>query len=136
MSRAGIAVAATLAWSLLLGSACYRLGAYVQTNVAQAAQSKGQTKDARLAKRKNVTALAAGVRVEQAQDTTAAFFSTLRTDYETDQQNHPGIGCVLDAVSLRRWNAANSQSDRDTATEPADEVRPPAAIEGEPERGE
>ena len=136
MSRPGIAIAAALAWSLLLGGACYRLGAYVQTNINQAAQSKGQTKDANLAKRKNVKALAAGVRVEQAQDATAAFFSTLRTDYETDQQNHPGIGCVLDAVSLRRWNAANSQSDGDAATEPADDVPQAAAVDAGPERSE
>ena len=136
MSRPGIAIAAALAWSLLLGGACYRLGAYVQTNINQAAQSKGQTKDANLAKRKNVKALAAGVRVEQAQDATAAFFSTLRTDYETDQQNHPGIGCVLDAVSLRRWNAANSQSDGDATTEPADDVPPAAAVNAGPERSE
>lgn len=135
MSRADAAII-FIVWSGMLGTGAFFLGDRYATAACTANEVKGERKDAKLLKQKNGRALAAGIRTEQAQDANDTFFQNLRTQYEADQNNKPGTGCVLDAVSLRRWNDANAQSDGPATGEPADEV--PAAAEGEPgpERGE
>lgn len=129
-------IAGILVWSILLAIGAYLVGCHVQSNADTAAQADQKEKERKQLKRKNGKALAAGLRTEQAQAATDNTFQQLRADYETDQHKTPGIGCVLDPVSLRRWNEANAQSDGAAAGEPAGEV--PAAPEGEAgrERGE
>lgn len=134
--KAGQVAALILVWSIILGIGSYLFGCHVQSNADIAAQA-AEKETARIAlKRKNVKGLAAGVKTENAQAASDATFQQLRADYETDQHNNPGIGCVLDPVSLRRWNEANGQSDGTTPGEPDGQV--PAAAEGQAgrERGE
>lgn len=126
---------AFLLWSILLAGGAFYMGDHYATGQAATTELKIERKDAGVLKQKNSRALAAGVRTQQAQEASDAFFQQLRTEYENDQ-NKPGVGCVLDPVSLRRWNDANAQSDGPAAGEPDDEV--PAAAEGPagPERRE
>lgn len=131
-----LVVVAFLVWSVALSGAGYRFGVHMQANADQVEQDRKRDADAALAQRKSAKALAAGVRAEQAQANTDAFFQHLRADYETDQHNDPGIGCVLDPVSLRRWNDANAQSDGAPAGEPDDGMPQPAGPDAGPERGE
>lgn len=134
MTRNGLIL--VLAWSILLGGASYKFGVRVQKNADLADQARSDKRDRKLAARKDRKALAAGVRTEHDQAATDSYFQRLRADYETDQHNNPGIGCVLDPVSLRRWNEANTQSADAAAGEPAGEVSPPAEGEGGGERRE
>lgn len=92
-------------------------GAATAGNEVKAIQQAQKTSE-----RKQRAGLAAGVRTEQAQAATNTYFDQLHTAYETDQQQHPGIGCVLDPVSLRRWNDANAQSSDGAASEFNDTV--------------
>lgn len=134
MSR--LIVFAFLAWSVTLSVGGYKFGAHVQSIEDQAAQAKGRDAEVAQAEVKQKKALAAGVRTEQAQAKTDVFFQTLRADYETDKTIYPITGCVLDPVSLRRWNAANAQSDDGAPGEPADGVPDePSSIEDGPGRG-
>lgn len=135
MTRADVLII-FIVWSGLLGSGAFFLGDRYASAACVAREVQSERKDGKLLKQKNGRALAAGVRAEQAQDAADTFFQTLRTQYENDQHEHPGTGCVLDAVSLRRWNDANAQSDRAAAGEPADDM-PAAAPAGQgDERGE
>jgi hypothetical protein len=131
-----ITVIAFLVWSIVFGAACYGFGVYVQSNASTAELVKDQKKDTQLTKAKNRKALAAGIRAEQAQVKTDTYFQHLRSDYETDQHNNPGIGCVLDPVSLRRWNDANAQSGSPAAGQPDHGLPQPTATEAGPERSE
>jgi hypothetical protein len=123
------AVACILIWSIILAIGFYLIGCHFQSNADTAAQADQRERERKQLKRKNTKALAAGVHTEQAQAASDTAFQQLRADYETDQRTTPGIGCVLDPVSLRRWNEANAQSDGAAASEPDGEV--PAAAEGE-----
>jgi hypothetical protein len=131
--KAGLAI---LVWSILLAIGAYLFGCHVQSNVDIAGQADQKEVARKQLARKNTKGLAAGVRTEQAQAATDFTFQRIRADYETDQHNTPGIGCVLDPLSLRRWNEANGESDGTTPGEPDGQV--PAAAEGESgrERGE
>ncbi|MBC7857996.1 MAG: hypothetical protein H7Z39_04290 [Burkholderiaceae bacterium] len=131
-----LAVIAALLWSVGLSMAGYKFGVHVQSIEGQVAQAKGRDVEVAQAEVKRGKALASGVRTERAQAKTDAFFQTLREDYEIDQTIYPNTGCVLDPVSLRRWNAANAQSDGGAPGEPADGVPEPSALEGGPERCE
>lgn len=124
--KTGIAI---LLWSIILGIGAFLFGCHVQSNADVAAQAKQKEIARKQLVRKNAKGLAVGVRTEQAQAATDSTFQQLRADYETDQHNTPGIGCVLDPLSLRRWNEANGQSDSTAPGEPDGEV--PAAAEGE-----
>ncbi len=129
-------VVCILVWSIILAIGFYLIGCHVQSNADTAAQADQKEKDRKNLKRKNGQALGAGLRTEQAQAASDTTFQRLRADYETDQKQNPGIGCVLDLVSLRRWNEANAESDGGTASQSDGQV--PAAAEGESgrERGE
>lgn len=124
--KAGLLI---LVWSIILGVGSYLFGCHVQSNADVAAQADQKELERKALKRKNSKGLAAGLRTEQAQAAADTTFQQLRSDYETDQRNTPGTGCVLDPVSLRRWNEANGQSDGPTAGEPAGEM--PGTAEGE-----
>ncbi|MFZ6644438.1 hypothetical protein ACO0LO_01870 [Undibacterium sp. TJN25] len=131
-----IVIIAFLAWSIVLGASAYAFGAWVEHNSTAAEQVKEVAQDVKATKTKNAKALAAGVHAQQALDATDAFYQHLRSQYETDQQQNPGIGCVLDPVSLQRWNDANAQSDSTAASEPDDDVPDAATTAGGPGRGE
>ncbi|MBX9792942.1 MAG: hypothetical protein K2Y02_01445, partial [Burkholderiaceae bacterium] len=109
-----------------LAGGAFCMGDRYATGAAATSELKTERKEATAVKQKNVRALAVGVRTQQAQDEADTFFQHLRTEYENDQ-NKPGTGCVLDPVSLRRWNDANAQSDGPATGEPDDEM--PAAAE-------
>lgn len=122
---------------LALCVVCFCLGDHYASLRCTAKEAKAERQDAKQLQRKSHRALDAGIRAQQAQDATDAFFQQLQSAYETDQQNHPGTGCVLDPVSLQRWNAANAQSDSATAGEPDDTLPENAAgSETGGERGE
>ncbi|MYM80554.1 hypothetical protein GTP44_01085 [Duganella sp. FT50W] len=129
-------IAAFLAWTVAVGTGAFIGGIVVTNDAWQAKAVKTERKAGEKLARKNVKATAVGVRTEQAQDKTDQLFQTIKAEYETDQQNNPAIGCVLDPVSLRRWNAANAGSDGAASGEPDDEVPEAATSEGGPERGE
>lgn len=125
-----------LAWSIVLAGSSYWYGGQVQANADKADQADAKELERKALKHKNTKALAAGVRTEKAQAVADASFQQIQSDYEIDQHTNPDIGCVLDPVSLRRWNEANGQSDSPAAGEPVGEV--PAAAEGDAgrERGQ
>ncbi|MDQ2822443.1 MAG: hypothetical protein M3Y65_19045 [Pseudomonadota bacterium] len=129
-------IACVLVWSIILGLACYLFGAHVQSNTDTAAQADQKEKERKQLKRKNLKALASGVRTQQAQAATDSNFQELRANYETDQHENPGIGCVLDPISLRRWNEANDQSDGAATRKPDGAVPATAPREGGGERSE
>ena len=127
--KAGAAVIVALVWSLTVGSGGFALGYFVRgarqaTKEVQTLRSAATTKA-----RQDRKVLAAGVRTEQANTGADHAFQTIRSDYEADLRKNPDAGCVLDADSLRRWNEANAESERDAAGEPAAAV--PGAPEGE-----
>lgn len=124
-----------LVWSLILGAGSFFYGQHVQANSDVAGEVKQDAKDEKVADKKRTAAVQAGIRTEQAQVSTDTFFQHLSADYENQQLSNPGIGCVLDPVSLRVWNNANAQSDSDAPGEPSAEVQPAATIDGGPERG-
>jgi hypothetical protein len=134
--KASAAVVAVLVWSLLLGCAAFAFGFHVRDG-KQATKEVQSLRTAVTSKaRQDRKSLAAGVRTEQAATGADQAFQTIRSDYEADLRKNPDAGCVLDADSLRRWNAANAESERDAAGEPAAAV--PGAAEGEAraERGD
>lgn len=122
--------AAFLAGVLIAGPAAFFAGMRIQRNADIAEQAKQRENESELLRLKNRKSLAAGIRTQKAQAKTDAFFRELRADYENDKKDNPAAGCVLDADSLRRWNAANAGPDSDTAGEPDAGVRPPAEAEG------
>lgn len=111
----------------ILSVGSYTFGAHTQRNADIAEQAEQRDIENEIARHRNKQSTAAGIRTEKAQAKTDAFFQKLRADYETDQHNHPGIGCVLDADSLLRWNQANTQSGDGTAGQPDGEVSQDAA---------
>lgn len=126
--KAGAAVIAALVWSLMVGSGGFALGYFVR-GARQATKEVQTLRSAATSKaRQDRKALAAGVRTEQANSGADHAFQTIRSDYEADLRKNPYAGCVLDADSLRRWNEANAESERDAAGEPA------AAVPGAAER--
>lgn len=116
--------------------ACVCVGYFGRGMASMAREAKTASKDQRQAKRKNSAALSAGIRTEQAQAVTDTYFNKLRTDYENEKDRSPGIGCVLDPVSLRVWNDANAQSDGAAASKPDGGLPDAAAIATEPERSD
>lgn len=106
-----------LAWSIVLGIGSYFLGVHHQRNADVTQQAEEREIENEITRLRNKQSTASGIRTEQAQAKTDAFFQKVRADYETDQHKHPGIGCVLDPDSLLRWNQANTQSDSATAGE-------------------
>jgi hypothetical protein len=125
-----------LIWSIVLAAGAFISGQHVQSNADKAAQLEAAENEAEKARQMNHASLESGVRTEQAQAKTDATFSAIRSEYETEQKTHPDIGCVLDPISLRLWNAANTQSDPAAAGEPADQVPDPADPGVGIERGE
>ncbi|AKU21889.1 hypothetical protein [Massilia sp. NR 4-1] len=109
-----------VALCLLVGVAGFFAGRFSASVSCDAKEVTAERVDAKAKKRKDKRALASGVRTEQAQAKTDSFFNTLRTNYENDQRVDGHVGCVLDPVSLRRWNEANAQSDGRAASEPDD----------------
>ncbi|MBA5605851.1 hypothetical protein H3H36_10815 [Duganella sp. FT3S] len=97
---------------------------------------KAAIKDGELKRRKDAAAVASGLRTEKAQAATDHYFNNLRTEYETEQKSNPGIGCVLDPVSLRRWNDANAQSDGAAPGEPDGGLPAAAPPDGATERSQ
>lgn len=132
MNSALIALLAALA----LAGASFIAGQRIQANADKAAQVEATELDAENARHKNRAALDAGLRTEQAQTRTDVTFQHIRNEYETEQRVDPALGCVLDPVSLRIWNAANTQSDSGAASEPADQMSQSADAEAAGERGE
>ena len=130
------AIIAALVWSIALGAASFMFGCHTQANADQAAQLEAADNAAETQRIKNRAALGAGLRAEKAQDKTDAIFQKIRNDYETEERKAPGIGCVLDPVSLRLWNEANTQSDGAAASELADGVPAAADPSAGRERGE
>ena len=118
----GASLAGLLLWSIALAGTAFMSGQRVQANADKAAQIEATEIDAENLRFKSRAALNAGLRTEQAQAKTDTIFQHIRTDYETQQRHDPAIGCVLDPVSLRLWNAANTQSDGAAASEPAGEM--------------
>jgi hypothetical protein len=125
----GMAIAAAfIVYSGVLAAAFFDLGTRYNTNVVKGKEADVVVANASAAGKKNKAGLQAGVRAAQAQAKTDQFFQQLRSNYETDQRTHPGAGCDLDDVSLRRWNEANAGPDGAAAGEPAGAVpRDPAA---------
>ncbi len=121
--------AAFLAGVLVAGPAAFFSGKRIQRNADIAEQVEQRDNESELLRIKNRKSLAAGIRTQKAQAKTEAFFQELRADYENDKKNNPAAGCVLDADSLRRWNAANAGHDGDAAGEPDAGVQPPAEAE-------
>ncbi|WP_409482589.1 hypothetical protein [Noviherbaspirillum sp. ST 5-3] len=119
-----------LLWSIALGGGAFVFGTHVQHNADIADQQTERENDAEILRIKNRKGVAAGVRTEKAQARNDQFFQKLRADYESDKKQHPAAGCVLDPVSLRRWNEANAGADGDAASEPAAGVRPGADAQG------
>lgn len=124
------ALVLVLVWTILVAVCSFLFGCHVQSNADEDQKSKAKDAERTQLKRKNTKALAAGVRVEQVQAAADTAFQQLRSAYEAEQHDDPHAGCVLDPVSLRRWNDANAQSDGGATGEPDAEV--PAAAEGEP----
>lgn len=122
--------AAFLAGVLIAGPAAFFAGMRIQRNADIADQAEQRENESELLRLKNRKSLAAGIRTQKAQAKTEAFFQELRADYENDKKNNPDAGCVLDADSLRRWNAANTGPDGDAAGEPDAGVQPLAEPEG------
>jgi Sec-independent protein translocase protein TatA len=125
--RAATIAAIALLWSLFMGVCGFSLGYYIRGAREVTKEVQAERKEAKQKDRKDRKAFAAGVRTEQAQAKADTAFQRIRTDYEADQRKNPGIGCVLDADSLRQWNAAAAQSDSQAAGQPDGEV--PAAAE-------
>lgn len=128
--------AALAAWTVLIGVGSFGAGVAITHKACQAKDVKSERKDKQLLARKNSQARAVGIKIEQAQDHTDQIYQQIKADYERDQQQNPGIGCVLDPVSLRRWNAANAQSDSAAGSEPDDEMPEATETATGPERGE
>lgn len=128
-------VSAFLLWSILLASGAFYMGVRFATGQQAAGEVTVERKEAVTVRKKNTRALAVGVQTQKAQEAADAAFQHIRTEYEPNQ-NMPGIGCVLDPVSLRLWNEANAQSDGNAPSQSDDEL--PAAAEGAAgsERGE
>lgn len=129
-------VVAVLVYSLVLGSSGVALGYYVRGAHEVTKELQAERKDARQKDRKDRKAFAAGVRTEQAQAKADTAFQRIRTDYEADQRKNPSIGCVLDADSMRQWNAAAAQSDSEAASQPDGEVSTTTKDEAGRQRGE
>jgi uncharacterized protein HemX len=127
MSRTGII--AFLVWSIALVGGAFFYGGHVQKNADIAEQAQDQWNESEYLRLKNRKAVAAGIRTEKAQAKTDQFFQQLRAEYETDQREDPAIGCVLDPVSLRRWNQANAGPDGDATGDLDAGVQPPAPTE-------
>lgn len=127
---------ALIAWTAFVGVATFLVGVIATVNHYQLKEAKAETKALIKLARKSATATAVGIQTEKAQDKTDQTYQQIKSDYEADQQNNPAIGCVLDPVSLRRWNAANAGSDGATSGEPDDEVPTASTRESRPERGE
>ena len=122
--------------SLACGVVGFAVGVHYAGLRHDAAMLKTERQVISVERKKSRAALAAGIRTEQAQDKTNAYFDQLQATYENDKKTDPTIGCVLDPVSLRRWNAANEQPD-EALREPDDELPGDvAAIEGGGRRGE
>lgn len=136
MKRLLIAAVAIMVWSIGLGTAAYLAGKSRQADADAAAQLVAVENDAETLRIKNRVGTASGIRTEKAQTKTDAVFSKIRSEYEADQRRDPSIGCVLDPVSLRLWNAAATQSDGATAGEPDGSVRDTADPAAGSERGE
>lgn len=132
MKRALIeAIAACL---LLIGA--YFIGRQDVTAACTGEELRETQATEQLQRRKDRAGLAAGKRTEQAQLNTDRFYQNLRTTYEDEQRNDSGIGCVLDPVSLRRWNEANAQSDAPAAGKSDDGLPQPASAEAGAERSQ
>lgn len=130
--RAGAAVVAALVWSLLVGGSGFALG-YLIRDLREASKEVQTLRTAATTKaRQDRQSLQAGVRTARAHAGAEQTFQTIRTDYEADLRKNPDAGCVLDAVSLRRWNEANAESERD----PAGALPSAAEGEGGAERGD
>lgn len=136
MNRMLMLAIALLLWSIVLGTGAYLVGQKHQADADHAAQLAAAENDAETLRLKNRAATAAGIRTEKAQTKTDATFQKIRSDYETEQRNDPAIGCMLDPVSLRLWNAANTQSDPAAAGEPDAGLRDAADPATGTERGE
>lgn len=136
MNRILMLATAFLLWSIGIGSTTYLFGQKHQADTDQAAQLAVAENDAETLRIKNRAATAAGLRTEKAQTKTDATFVKIRNDYEIEQQANPAIGCVLDPVSLRIWNAANTQSDGAAASESAGGLRQSADPASGAERSE
>lgn len=136
MNRTLMLATALLLWSIGIGSTAYLFGQKHQADADQAAQLVAAENDAENLRIKNRAATAAGLRTEKAQTKTDATFAKIRNDYEIEQKRDPAIGCVLDPVSLRIWNAANSQSDGTAASESAGGLRQSADAASGTERSE
>lgn len=136
MNRMLMLALALLLWSIGLGTTAYLVGQKHQADADRTAQLAVAENDAETLRIKNRAATAAGIRTEKAQAKTDTIFQKIRRDYETEQRNDPAIGCVLDPVSLRLWNAANTQSDGAAAGEPDGRMRDAADIAAGAERSE
>lgn len=136
MNRLLIAAAAVLLWSIVLSTTSYLTGQKHQSDADRTAQLAVAESDAETLRIKNRAATAAGIRTEKAQAKTDTIFQKIRSDYEIEQRNDPAIGCVLDPVSLRLWNAANTQSDGAAAGEPDGRMRDAADPAAGAERSE
>lgn len=127
MKRAAILF--ILIWTLVVAIASFMSGRGMERAAYLAEQAEQHENENELLRLKNRKAVAAGVRTEKRQAKTDAFFQELRADYENDKKQNPAAGCVLDADSLRRWNAANEGPDGGAAGEPDAGVQPPAEAE-------
>ncbi|NDP58020.1 MAG: hypothetical protein GZ090_01495 [Oxalobacteraceae bacterium] len=125
-------------WSAGLTVIAYNMGTRNQANADKADQLAVAENDAEILRIKNRAAAAAGMRTEIAQVKTNTVFVKIRSDYEAEQRRDPSIGCVLDPVSLRLWNAANIQSDSATpaASESAAGLRDAADLAAWTKRSE
>lgn len=129
--------AVILVWSIALAIGSFLAGQRVQSNADKAERLEAAEAEAENARHINRAILAAGVRTERAQAKTDATFLKIRTDYEAKQKADPSLGCVLDADSLRIWNAANAQDDDPAAaSKPAGGMPAAAAAAAGGERGE
>lgn len=136
MNRMLLSALALLLWSIGLGAAAYLAGQKHQSDADRAAQLAVAENDAETLRIKNRAATAAGIRTEKSQAKTETIFQKIRSDYEIEQRNDPAIGCVLDPVSLRLWNAANTQSDGAAPGEPDGRMRDAADPAAGAERSE
>lgn len=134
--KAPAIVAATLIWTAVSAGVGFAAGYYVRGTAAVTKETQEQTRATQQKARKDRKALAVGIRTEQAQIATDTAFQKIRSDYEADQRSNPHAGCVLDADSLRRWNEANAQSDRDATVEPDGSLSAAPATGTGRERGE
>lgn len=124
-----VAILFILIWTLVVAIASFMSGRGVERAAYLADQAEQRENESELLRLKNRKALAAGIRTQKAQAKTEAFFQELRADYENDKKHNPAAGCVLDADSLRSWNAANAGPDGDAAGEPDAGMQPPAEAE-------